>query len=68
MIYDLAGISNRPNARSRGVGQVASATHGRVWEFCVHVFDVDQGLLSVSKVVRIGSRVVFDNENSIVEN
>ena len=46
----------------------AFTEEGRDKKMVVQICDVAQGLLSVSKVVRAGNRVVYDNENSYIEN
>ena len=63
--YKLADGSRIPHIGGKSFK--AFTDHGHIGHMIAAVTDVDDALLSVSKVVKAGNRVVFDEDGSYIE-
>jgi len=66
VMYEVASGHQIPNEGEKKFQ--ALTEEGREKQMTLQVCDVTQGLLSVTKMVAAGNKVVFDNEGSYVEN
>ena len=64
--YEVANGVSIPNEGEKRFTAVTE--EGKEKNMVVQVCDVNQGLLSVSKAVAAGNRVVFDEDGSYIEN
>ena len=63
--YEIANGELIPNLGEKRF--IAVSTEGISRRLTAQVCEVNKGLLSVSKVVKAGSRVVFDRDGSYIE-